>query len=329
MHKINRAVVAGCVLSLIACDALAEGSGSNADVNYPNHPIKLIVPFLAGGPTDYAARIYADKMSKDLGQPIVVENRPGADSGIGAQLASRAAPDGYTLLFAMDVTMVMNPITKKNIPYKVDDFEPISVAAFNTSILVTPASGPKTVQELINEGKAHPGKLNYGAGIITTRLAGYLFSKLAGIDAVYIPYKGSVEVVEGILSGSIQFAVDGVSAHYPLIKAGKEHALAKLNNRPLSSLPDLKPLDQLANLSQLGQISTWDGFVAPRATPDLIVAKLQKSVAKAAKDDDVRQKLLKFGIVAASDTPEEFRAFIKSEFNRWSAIVKGSGMQFD
>jgi len=199
----------------------------------------------------------------------------------------------------------------------------------NTSVLLVPASGPETVQELIAYGRAHPGELNYGAGIITTRLADYLFSKLAGIDAVFIPYKGSAEVAQGILNGSIQYAIDGVSAHYSLIEAGQERALAKLNNGPLSSLPDLKPLEEVADMPQLGEISTWIGFAAPHGTPAAIVAQLQQSVAKAAKQDDLRQKLLAFGDDATSSTPEEFRSYVQSETAKWSKIIKESGIEFN
>ena len=197
-------------------------------------------------------------MGKDLGQTIVIENRAGADSAIGAQQVARSAPDGYTLLFAMDVTMVMNPVTRKALPYNpLQDFQAISLTSLNTSLLVVPANGPKTVQELIAHGNANPGKLNYGAGIITTRLAGYLFSKLAGIESVFVPYKGSAEVVTALLDGSIQYAVDGVQAHVGNIQAGKLRALAKLNSRPLASLPDLRPLHEVADMPKLGEISTW------------------------------------------------------------------------
>jgi tripartite-type tricarboxylate transporter receptor subunit TctC len=331
MHKLISVVVAACLLSWTALQASAETAASKAAAIYPVRPITLVVPFAPGGPADYAARLYADAMSKDLGQPFIVENRAGADTAIAAQLVARAAPDGYTLLFStMDVTMVLNPITMKNLPYKpLEDFEPISLAGLTTYILVVPASGPETVQELIAYGRAHPGKLNYGAGIITTRLACYLFSKLAGIDAVFIPYKGSTDVVQGILNGSIQYAVDGVAPHYPMIAAGKERALAKLNKRPLSSLPDLKPLDEVANMPQLGENSSWFGFVAPHGTPAAIVAQLQRSIAKAAEQDDVRLNLLKFGTVATSSTPEEFRSFAKSEIDRWSKVIEESGIQFN
>ena len=219
------------------------GTGQNAPEVFPTRPVKLVVPFPPGGPTDLMARLFGEKLSERWGQPVVVENRAGGNSAIGAQQIARSAPDGYTLLVAMDVTLVMNPITTKNLPYDaLKDFAPISLTAQNTSLLIVRADGPQSVQELIAKAKANPGKLNYGAGIITTRLAGYLFSRLAGIDTVFIPYKGSAEVVQGLLTGSIDFSIDGVSASIALIKEGKLRALAKLNNRPLPALPDLQPL---------------------------------------------------------------------------------------
>ena len=175
-------------------------------------------------------------------------------------------------MIAMDVTLVMNPITTKSLPYDaLKDFVPISLTAQNTSLLIVRIDVVQSVQELIAKARANPGKLNYGAGILTTRLAGYLFSRLAGIDTVFIPYKGSAEVVQGLLTGSIDFSIDGVSASMALIKEGKLRALAKLNNRPLLALPDLKPLSVAANLPELGEISTWAGLVAPAGTPSEIV----------------------------------------------------------
>jgi len=186
------------------------GAAQNAPDAFPTRPVKLVVPFPPGGPTDLTARLFGQKLSERWGQPVVVENRAGGNSAIGAQQIAKSAPDGYTLLIAMDVTLVMNPITTKNLPYDaLKDFAPISLTAQNTSLLIVPADGPQSVQELIAKAKANPGKLNYGAGIITTRLAGYLFSRLAGIDTVFIPYKGSAEVVQGLLTGSIDFSIDG------------------------------------------------------------------------------------------------------------------------
>src|SRR5436190_2369991 len=235
---------------------------------FPGRPVRIIVPFPPGGPLDIMTRVYAQRLSEEWKQPVVIENRAGGNSAIGAQQTAKAAPDGYTLLVAMDTTLVMNPITTTDLPYNaLKDFAPISLTAQNTSLLIVRATdGPTTAQELIARAKANPGKLNYGAGTITTRLAGYLFSKMAGIDTVFIPYKGSAEVVQGLLTGSIDFSIDGVAASLALIQDGKLRALAKLNNRPLPALTDLQSLAVAANLPELGEISTWAGLVAPAGT---------------------------------------------------------------
>jgi tripartite-type tricarboxylate transporter receptor subunit TctC len=318
-----RAVAGGMLALLLAAQALAQDT-------FPNRPVKLIVPFPPGGPTDLMARLYGQKLSERWGQPVVVENRAGGNSAIGAQQTAKAAADGYTLLVAMDVTLVMNPITTKDLPYDaLKDFAPISLTAQNTSLLIVPANGPQTVEELIAKAKANPGKLNYGAGIITTRLAGYLFSRLAGIETVFIPYKGSAEVVQGLLTGSIDFSIDGVAASIPLIREGKLRALAKLNNRPLAALPDLKPLSVVAKLPELGEISTWAGLVAPAGTPATIVERIQRDVAAVASDPEIASKLQGFGIVAVSSTPAEFDRYYRGELDRWSKVFKDSGIVLD
>jgi len=173
--------------------------------------------------------VIAQKMSEDWGQPVVVENRPGADTAIGAVQVAKAAPDGYTLLAAMDTTMVMNPATKTNLPYDpFKDFASVTLAAKNTSLLMVRAQdGPKTIPELIARAKAS-GKMNYGAGIITTRLAGYMFNRAAGINVQLIPYKGSAEVVQGLLTGAVDYIIDGTASSLPLIRGGQFRALAKL-----------------------------------------------------------------------------------------------------
>ncbi|MDO8597891.1 MAG: tripartite tricarboxylate transporter substrate binding protein, partial [Sulfuricaulis sp.] len=274
MNFITRIIM---LAMLVVCgQAFAQGAAQN----YPNKTIRIIVPFPAGGPTDVLARVIGQRMSEDWGQPVVIENRPGANTAIGAQLVAKAPPDGYTLLAAMDSTMVMNPVTTSNLPYDpFKDFASITLAANNTSLLtVRAADGPKTVQELIAKAKANPGKLNYGAGTITTRLAGYLFNRMAGIDVVFVPYKGSADVVQGLLTGSTEFIVDGIAASLPLIQSGKLRALAKLNSRPLPALPDLKPLAVAANLPSLDDISTWTALVAPTGTPPDIIEKIQRAV---------------------------------------------------
>jgi tripartite-type tricarboxylate transporter receptor subunit TctC len=317
-------LIAGGMLSLLLmAPALAQDA-------FPNRPVKMIVPFPPGGPTDLMARVFGQKLAERWGQPVVIENRAGGNSAIGAQQTAKSPPDGYTLLVAMDTTLVMNPITTANLPYDaLKDFAPISLTAQNTSLLIVRADGPQTVQELIAKAKANPGKLNYGAGIITTRLAGYLFSRLAGIDTVFIPYKGSAEVVQGLLTGSIDFSIDGVSASIPLIKDGKLRALAKLNNRPLPALPDLQPLSVAANLPELGEISTWAGLVAPAGTPAAVVERIQRDIAMVAADPEVSAKLQGFGIVATSSTPAQFDRYYRSELDRWSKVFKDSGIKLE
>ncbi len=299
---------------------------------FPSRPIRIVVPFPAGGPTDINARIIAQKMSEDFKQPVVIENRPGGNTAIGAQAVAKAEPDGYTLLAAMDTTLVMNPATA-TAPLSYDpfkDFATITLTAKNTSLLtVRAADGPHDVKELIARAKQRPGKLNYGAGIITTRLAGYLFAREAGIAVQLIPYKGSADVVQGLLTGSVDFIVDGVATSLPLIRSGKLRALAKLNSRPLPVLPELQPLGVAAGLPQLEDMSSWIGLVAPAGTPGPIVDKIAREVAAIYADPAVADRLEKAGITAATSTPAEFDAFFRAEAKRWTDVFRGSGIKLE
>jgi tripartite-type tricarboxylate transporter receptor subunit TctC len=185
------------------------------------------------------------------------------------------------------------------------------------------------VGELIARAKASPGKLNYGAGIITTRLAGYLFAREAGIAVQLIPYKGSADVVQGLLTGSVDFIVDGVAASLPLIQGGQLRPLAKLNSRPLPVLPDLQPLGLAAGLPQLEDMSSWIGLVAPAGTPGPIVDKIAREVAAVYADPAVAERLEKAGITATTSTPAEFDAFFRSEAKRWTDVFKESGIRLE
>jgi len=328
MHSFVRLVAVGAVSMLAAVHAAAQPAADAQ--SFPNRAVKLVVPFPPGGPTDIMARTFGQKMSEPWGQPVIIENRPGGNATIGAQQVAKSPADGYTLLVTMDTIMVMNTITIPNLPYDVlKDFAPVSLTAQNTSLLIVRGDGPKTVQELIAKAKANPGKMNYGAGIITTRLAGYQFGRLAGIKTQFIPFKGSSEVVQALLTGTIDFSVDGVAASVGLIKEGKLRALAKLNNRPLPALPDLKPLSVEANLPELGEISTWAGLVAPAGTPPAVIDRIQQAVAKAAADPALTQRLLGMGIVATSTTPKEFGDYYRSEIGRWSKVFETSGIKLN
>jgi tripartite-type tricarboxylate transporter receptor subunit TctC len=316
------------MLALLLCGSAAIAQPAADD--FPTRAVKIVVPFPAGGPTDILSRVIAERMSKDWGQPVVIENRPGGNTGIGAQVVAHAAPDGYTLLSAMDTTMVMNPASGVSMPYDpFKDFATVTLLAKNVSLLTVRASdGPKTIKELIARGKASKTKLNYGAGITVTRLAGYQFAKAAGFDVVLIPYKGSAEVVQGLLSGSVDYIVDGVASSLPLIKGGKFRALAKSNDRPLPSLPELQTLAVAADLPQLGDMGSWIGLVAPAGTPKPIVDKIQAEVVRIYSDPAVADKLQKIGISAVSSTPAEFDKFFRDEAAHWTKVFKDSPIKF-
>jgi tripartite-type tricarboxylate transporter receptor subunit TctC len=318
--------ILAALLCLSGTAALAQ-SGAR----YPDRAVRIIVPFPAGGPTDILARVMGQRLSEDWGQPVVIENRPGGDTVIAAQQVAKAEPDGYTLLAAMDTTLVMNLATKKNLPYDPHkDFAYITMASQNTSLLsVRAEDGPKTVGELIERAKANPGKLNYGAGIITTRLSGYLFAREAGIKVQLIPYKGSADVVQGLLTGAVDFIVDGIATALPLVKSGKVRALAKLNSRPLPALPEVQPLAVAAGLPALEDISSWTGLVAPAGTPRPVVDKIQRAVVAMMTDPAIAKKLQDSGITAVSSTPEEFEAFFRKEAVRWDTAFKESGIRLD
>ena len=234
-------VLAALAFGLIATSAFAQTPDSGAQ-SYPNRPVRLVVPFPAGGPTDILSRVVAQRLSEVWGQPVVIENQPGANTAIAAARVAKMPADGYTLLAAMDVTMVLNPLTSKNLAYEpLKDFTLISLGAKNTSLLtVRAADGPKSVQELIARGKANPGKLNYGAGIITTRLAGYLFNREAGINVQYIPYNGSSPTVQGLLTGAVDYIVDGTASHVVADQVGTI-ACARQAQQPAAPGPAGRP----------------------------------------------------------------------------------------
>jgi len=301
-----------------------------AQENYPNRAIHLVVPFPAGGPSDVLARMIGQKMSADFGQPVVIENRVGANTIIGAQAVVKAAPDGYTLLMAIDSTLVMNQYLYRNLPYDpFKDFAPISLVAKTLGLLmVNSASEVKTVKDLIAKAKAAPGKLNFGAGTITTKLTGYIFNDVAGIDTVLVPYNGSAEVANAILTRSVDFVFDGTSAELALIEAGRVRALAKLDPRPFPPVPDLPTLEDATGL-KFGDLGVWLGLVAPKGTPPAILDKLAIETAKVLSDPAIKAKADAAGLFPATSTPMEFAAFIRSEAARWEPVVKKSGMRFD
>ncbi len=325
----------GCVrvsafVLLAALSVAASFAPASADESYPIRPIHIVVPFPAGGPSDVVARLLGERLSANLGQPVVIDNRPGANTVIGAELVAKAPPDGYTLLMAIDSTLVMNQYLYSHLPYDpIKDFAPVSLAAKNIGWLVVNASSPyRTAGDLIGKAKAAPGKLNCGAGTITTKLTCILFNEKFGLDTVLISFNGSANVAQGVLTGGADFVFDGTSAELPLVQAGQLRALAKLDRRPFAPLPQLPSLFEATGID-LGDLSVWNGLVAPRGTPTAIVDRLAAEIAKAVNDPALRAKAEAVGIYPVSSTPQEFSAFIAQEAARWPDIVKKSGLHFD
>jgi tripartite-type tricarboxylate transporter receptor subunit TctC len=321
-----RIPAAAFAVALTVAPAIAHAGLEEAKA-YPNRAIRMIVPFPAGGPADIVARFVGQKMSEDWGQPVVIENRPGGNTAIGAQAAARAAPDGYTLFVPMDTTMVMNPLVTPNLPYDpLRDFAPITLLTKNMSLLVVRSDGPRTVTELIARAKANPGRLNMGAGTITSRLGALLFARSAGIDVQLVPFKGSPEIGQAVLAGTVDFAFDSTGTSLPLIQGGQYRALAKYSNRPLPILPDVPSLSVAADLPGLDESSTWVALAAPAGTASAIIDKIHREIAGIYADPRMMAKLEKLGISAvASASPAEFAAFIRAESERWSRVLRESG----
>jgi tripartite-type tricarboxylate transporter receptor subunit TctC len=322
----NTRLIALALLSALATSPATAQERADA---FPTRAIKIVVPFPAGGPSDVLARMIGQKMSEDWGQPVVIENRPGANTVLGAQQVAKAAPDGYTLLMAIDSTLTMNQYLYRTPPYDpFNDFAPITLTAKTMQLLiVNAASDVKTVRDLISKAKAQPGKLNYGAGTITTKLTGYLFNKAAGVETVLVPYNGSAEVAQAVLTKSVDFSFDGPSASLSLIQGGQFRVLAKFDPRPFPPVPDLPLIT--TDVPNMDEITVWLGLVAPKGTPSTVIDKLQAEVAKALADPAVKAKADASGLFPATSTPAEFAAFIRKEAQRWSTVVKDTGMKYD
>jgi tripartite-type tricarboxylate transporter receptor subunit TctC len=316
-------VVALLFAALLAATAAAQ--------DYPTRTIRIVVPFLAGGGTDILARVIAQKLNERWGQPVVVDNRPGGNTLIGAQEVARAAPDGYTLLMAIDSTLVMNQYLYTKLPYDpLKDFTPITITALSQiAIFVDAAKGPKTVQELIHQVKANPGKWAYATGTITTQLGGELFKRTVGVPMTHVPYKGSAANLQALLAGDVPLTFDGVTAYVPHVKSGKVRALANMSGTPVAVFPDLPKLADVPGFAGF-DVTVWLGLVAPAGTPAPIVAKLHQEVARINALPEVKERLAASGLdPQASASPAQFGAYLKGESARWSTVIKEAGIKLD
>jgi tripartite-type tricarboxylate transporter receptor subunit TctC len=266
---------------------------------------------------------------KRLAQAIALASLSGLVIGPAAQQVAKAAPDGYTLLMAIDSTLTMNQYLYRTPPYDpFNDFVPITLTAKSMVFMyVNAASDYRSTKEVIAAAKAQPGKLNYGAGTITTQLMGHLFDKAAGTKTVLVKYNGSAQVAQGLLTKSVDFTFDGTSASMPLVQSGQFRALAKFDSRPFPALPNVPTAT--ADLPNYEEITVWLGLVAPKGTPGAIIDKLHAEIVKVLADPAIKAKADASGLFPATTTPAEFAAFIRKEAERWSTVVKETGLQYD
>lgn len=314
----------------LASAALSLGLVSVAVAqNFPSRPVRLVVPFSAGGAADVPARILTQKMSEALGQQVIVDNRPGAGSMIGAESVAKASPDGYALLMISNTHFVSAALHKKLAFEPIADFAPVTqVTSAPNVIVVHPSLPVRTVKELIALAKARPGMIDYassGNGS-TQHLTGALFTKMAGIDMVHIPYRGSGPATVDLLSGQVTIAFPGIAGMLPHIKAGKLRALAVTSAKRSPELPDLPTVAQAGIKGY--DVTAWFGVAAPKGTPREVVMKLHSELLRIVKNPDVQKQLLNAGQeVTWQETPEQFGEMLKAEATKWARMVKESGAE--
>ena len=311
-------LIASVVVAFAATAAFAQG--------YPGKPIKLIVPLAAAGTGDTLARTVGEAMAKELGQPVVIENRPGAGGLVGTEMVAAAAPDGYTLL-AVSPSHVINPALHAKKTYDpLKDFETITVMANTHQVIVAHPSTPASnLKELIDYAKKNPGKLTYcSAGLgSATHLNMELFKSMAGVDILHVPYKGSTQARQDVLSGQVHLAMDGLLPVQPLIKDGRLKALALASSRRSQSNPEIPTI---AEAGVPGYATdTWYGLLAPAKTPKDIVARLHQAAVNALRSPEVRERLTRLGAEPVGNTPEEFGKLLVQEQKTWAKVVKDSG----
>ena len=326
-----RAITTMLAAGLVGVSLLGMG-GARAQTNYPTKPIRVVVSFAVGGPTDLVARVVAAKLTEYLGQQVIVENKPGAGGNIGADLVSKAAPDGYTLLMATVSTHASNPLLYKKIPYDpVTGFAPVGQVGITPIVLVVHPSVPATnLQDLIALLKANPGKYSYGTSGIGSilHLCGEHFKTLTGVDLVHVPYRGSAPMMNDLSAGQIPIAFDGTPSAMPQIEAKSINVLATGTQTRARQLPDVPTLAELG--FPAFDCYTWNAIFAPPKTPDAIVKKLNDAIQRAVDDPATFKRLQEVGIdPTPKQTPEMLAAFVMAELAKWAPVAKATGVQLD
>lgn len=320
-------LVAALAGALVAPTAFAQGTAGGA---FPSRPVRLVVPFPPGGINDVLARTVAQKMGDQMGQPMVIENRPGAGGTIGSNVVARAPADGYTLLFGATSTVAVSPNLYKGLPYDpVKDFAPIGPLASVASILVVhPAVAARTLPELLALARAKPGSLTFGsAGAGTSQhMGGELLKSLARVDMTHVPYKGGAPAMADLVGGQIAFMIEPVPTALAQMKAGKVRGVAVTT---AARLPVASDLPTIAETVAGYDLTIWFGLLAPAGTPREVVARLSSELGAAVRSADVRERFAAQGADPMSESPEQFGAFIRREIGRWGEVVRVSGARVD
>ena len=314
---------------LLVAALLGNATAARADA-YPAKPLRLIVGYAPGGATDVIARLVGQRLGEALGQAVIVENRPGANGSIGAEVVARAAPDGYTL-FMCTIANVINTSLYPKLPFDfVRDFAPVSlVATIPNMLVVNPAVAAKDLKEFIALAKSNPGQINFaspGSGS-SPHLSGELFKTAAGVSMVHIPYKGSAPAMSDLIGGQVQAMFDNMPSALPHVKAGKLRALAVTGANRSAAAMNIPTMDE-AGLPGY-QITSWFGVALPVATPKEIVQKLNMEIVKVLNRPDIRERLAGLGADVAPSSTEEFASYIMAETAKWAETIKVSGAKVD
>ncbi|MBI4190242.1 MAG: tripartite tricarboxylate transporter substrate binding protein [Betaproteobacteria bacterium] len=325
--KIVAALCGACLLAVSYC-ALAQIRSPSSGVDYPSKPIRGIVVFPPGGSADFTARAIAARLTETWRQPVIIDNRAGASGVIGTELAARALPDGYTLLFGSGTALTLAPALGK-VPYDaVKDFAPVSMLAVNPQMLVVNNTVPvNSVRELIALAKSKPGQLNYGSGGqgSTLQLTMELFKIMAGVDMVHVPYKGGGPAVIDLLAGQVQLMFNTMPSVLPLVKGGKLKGLAVSSAQRSPAAPDIPTIAE-AGVPGFETVS-WYGLFAPAKTPQVIITKLNQQLKNVLTEPELVQRLASQGADTAPGTPESLAAYMRVDFERFKKVIKAAGIK--
>ena len=311
---------------LIGLTLAATAAGNAVAQVYPARAIRMIVPYPAGGGADFVARVYARSLAESLGQQVVVDNRGGANGNVGAEVAAKSPPDGYTLLLTSSTNLTVNPHLYRKMPFDVSrDFLPVSLVATQPNVLVVhPALPARSVKQLVALAKTRPGELNFasaGAGS-SGHLSGELFMMVTGVRMVHVPYKGTGPATSDLLGGQIPLMFNNLPPSIPLVKAGKLHALAVTSEKRTPAMPDLPTMAEAGYPGV--EVTIWNAVLVPAGTPAEIVARLNTEIAKASRAPELRERLAREGTEEAVSTPEQMTELTKAETVKWGKVVKAA-----